>query len=328
MGAIIASAGLRRPRHRLEVPPKAIIQAVSFCITLGWALYSARLLSLGGKGSLETSWKNLAVGSIATAIGILVLTVDDLVESPLLDVLGSAIVAIGGAFMLFALRRQYSVWKAAFTSVEPNRVSTNHIGPSRVHMEQTKEVGPSVLRSTVADMRTQRRVLVEFDPASDYEQHVAGYLRRMSQEGLRVVLFTKQGSSLSTATNAKSVLLSFANEGLNVSHDGHMSVFIRNPSLILDAFASVLDVDPGAVVVVDTLTDLILSLGPSITHNLLWQMNELIGEKGPSAALLLLFNPKAHKKETCSLIEGFADAIFYCDETGFNPGKGDPEVAS
>jgi len=306
----------------MEIPVKAIIQGISFCITTGWAIYGARLLSLGGKGSLETSWKNLAIGAITTAAGILVLTVDDLIQNPFLDVLGSAIVALGGVFMLLAIRRQYAVWKSAFTSVEPKRVFSNGAETSSEQASQIMGVSPSAFHPMALDMGNRRRVLIEFGQASDCERHLIGYLSRMSEGGKRIVLFTKQGSSLSMAAEVKMVLLSSPNEGLHVSPDGHMSVFISNPSLILDAFASVLNADPEAVVVLDTLTDIVLSIGSSKTHSLLWQMNELMEKKGLNASLLLLLNPKAHDGETCSFIEGFANAIFYCDGDGIHPKKG------
>ena len=305
----------------MEIPAKAIIQGISFCITTGWAIYSARLLSVGGKGSLETSWKNLAIGAITTAAGILILTVDDLIQDPFLDVLGSAIVALGGVFMLLAIRRQYAVWKSAFASLEPKRNLTN---PAETSIEQESRItraSPSAFHPMTLG-GVNRRVLIEFGQASDYGRHLIGFLSRMSRGGRRIVLFTKQGSSLSTAPDVKIVLLSFANEGLNVSPDGHMSVFIGNPSLILDAFASVLNDNPEAFVTLDTLTDIVLSIGSSKTHSLLWQMNELMEKEGLNASLLLLLNPKVHDEETCSFIEGFADAIFYCDGDGFHPKKG------
>jgi hypothetical protein len=321
--AVQPEGWLRRPGHLLEIPPKAIIQAISFCVTIGWALYSARLLSLSGKGALESSWKNLAIGAILTAIGILFLTIADLVETSAMDIIGSAIVALGGVFMLLAIRRQYSVWKAAFSSANSKKPLKKFDGAraGRTLLTDSPTPGPSPGAIRGRETRIGSRTILEFDPTSDYEEYVASRVKEALSGGSTPILFTKPGTTLSTLEGVKIVLLSFADKNVKLSPEGHMSVSIANQSLILDAFSSIVKLNPGAPVTIDSLTDLVLSLGFAKAYNLLWQMSEIIAES--KSNLLLLFNPRAHDEKISTMFEGYADAILSYDRTGLHSKKGD-----
>jgi hypothetical protein len=112
------------------------------------------------------------------------------------------------------------------------------------------------------------------------------------------------------------ILLSFSEQNIKLSPEGTLSVSITNPSLILDAFTSVLKQDPGAKMVIDNLTDLIFNLGFEKSYNLLQEMSEAIA--GPKSSLLLLMNAKAHEEQVKAAFEGYCNTIFRYDESGLH----------
>jgi hypothetical protein len=171
-------------------------------------------------------------------------------------------------------------------------------------------------RGPFSKLSAGKKTILEFDPTSEYEGYVATTVKEALSIGSTVVLFTKQGSTLSGLKGVKMVLLSFSEQSIKLSPEGTLWVSITNPSLILDAFTSVTKSDPGAKIAVDNLTDLILNLGFEKTYNLLQEMNEVIA--GSRSSLLLLFNAKAHDEQTRAAFEGLSNAILRFDGSGLH----------
>jgi hypothetical protein len=289
---------------------------------VGWAYYAARLLALYGRGAFESSWRNIAIGAIATGTGIAFLTASDFDGALWIGLTGSILIAIGGAFMFFALVSQHSIWKRMLSSEGSKKILESFA------MAQVKKATPAVENQPAAVQMSEgpyygfsegKKTLLEFQPDSEYERYVAGDIKEAMAEGATVALFTKQGSSLSALRGVKKVLLSFSEQSIRLSPEGTLSVSITNPSLILDAFTSVSKSDPSSRIVVDNLTDLILNLGFEKTYNLLQQMNEVIA--GSKSSLLLLFNLKAHDEQTRAAFEGYSNAILRFDSSGAHPQK-------
>jgi hypothetical protein len=318
---------LREEKDLTSVPPTAIIGILSIGITIGWAYYAARLLALSGRGAFEGSWRNIAIGAIATAIGIAFLTASDFVGALWIGITGSAMIAVGGAFMFLALVSQYSIWKRMLSSDDSKKIlqsfatsSVKSISAQASPAVEKQMTATLVDRGPFSEFSEGKKTILEFDPASDYEGYVARIVRETLSTGSTVVLFTKQGSTLSGLKGVKMVLLSFSEQDLKLSPEGTLWVSITNPSLILDAFTSVAKSDPRARIVVDNLTDLTLNLGFEKTYNLLQEMNEVIA--GSKSSLLLLFNLKAHDEQTRAAFEGYSNAILSFDSSGLHIQKG------
>ncbi len=300
----------------MAVPPAAIIGILSIGITIGWAYYAARLLALSRKGAFENSWRNIAVGAIATAIGIAFLTAADFIGAFWVGIAGSSMIAIGGAFMFLALISQYSIWKRMMSSEDSKRILETFIA-SPVTAMQAKPPPPS--EADPMGVPDGTRTILEFDPKSDYENYVTGVVKKAVRDGSTVALFTRQGSVLSRLAGVKLVLLSFSEEGLRLSPDGALAVSMTNPSLILDAFDSVTKSGERVEVVVDSLTDLVLNIGFERTYNLLQRMSEAIA--GSRSGLLLLLNARAHEERINAALEGYATSILRYDSTGLHSQK-------
>jgi hypothetical protein len=300
----------------LAVPPAAIIGILSIGITIGWAYYAARLLALSRKGAFESSWRNIAVGAIATAVGIAILTAADYIGAFWAGIAGSSMIAVGGAFMFLALISQYSIWKRMMSSEDSKKILQSFIA-SPVTAPQAKPAPPR--EEGPMGIPEGARTILEFDPKSDYESYVTGVVKNALRDGSTVALFTRQGSVLSRLAGVKLVLLSFSEESVKLGPDGALTVSMTNPSLILDAFDSVTKSGERVEVVVDSLTDLVLNIGFERTYNLLQRMSEAIA--GSRAGLLLLLNAKAHDERTAAALEGYGTSILRYDGTGLHSQK-------
>jgi hypothetical protein len=239
---------------------------------------------------------------------------------------GSAMIAVGGAFMFLALVSQHSIWKRMLSSEDSKKIlqsfATSSVKPVSAQASPAVEKQVPVTladRGPFSEFSEGKKTILEFDPSSDYEGYVARTVRETLSTGSTVVLFTKQGSTLSDLKGVKIVHLSFSEQGLKLSPEGTLWVSITNPSLILDAFTSMTRSDPRARIIIDNLTDLVLNLGFEKTYNLLQEMNEVIA--GSKSSLLLLFNAKAHDDQTKAAFEGYSNAILRFDGAGLHSEK-------
>jgi hypothetical protein len=297
------------------------IDLVAFFVTIVWAITAVRLLAISGKGAFEASWKYLAIGAILIALATGLFTISDLLNSITLDDIATSLLIPGGVFMALALRGQHLVWRKALSSKDSRKILESFA----ISTEQKKPNLERRIKDPVSNAKEAplipggKKVIFEFDPTSEYEEYIARRVKEISSSGSEAILFTKQGSTLSTLDGTKMVVLSFSEHAMKLSSEGNLSVSITNPSLILDAFTSIINSNPDATIIIDTLTDLILNLGFEKTYNLLQEMNEkLVGD----SSLLLLFNPKAHDEKLRSIFEGYANVILRFDRTGLQLEKG------
>ena len=226
--------------------------------------------------------------------------------------------------MFLALISQYSLWRRML-SPEGQKSILDSFATSPVKKGQVP-VAPQLASPAIAaafsDFTKGRKVVFEFDPASSYESYLAGRVGEMLRAGSTVVLFTKQGSTLSGLPGVKLVLLSFSEQSIRLSPEGALSVSITNPSLILEAFSSLIKSSPTARILIDNVTDLIFNLGFDKTYNLLQEMNEIVA--GSNSSLILLVNLKAHDERVRGALEGYANAILRFDASGVHSEKGEP----
>jgi hypothetical protein len=89
------------------------IGAVSLIITVGMAVYGARLLLLMRKGKLQKSWKFASSGSIFLTLGVLVFAFEAIYSFPaglrMLYYAGGLCMIAGGSLLLLGFRSQYEL---------------------------------------------------------------------------------------------------------------------------------------------------------------------------------------------------------------------------
>ncbi|MDA4118728.1 MAG: DUF835 domain-containing protein [Thaumarchaeota archaeon] len=300
--------------------PERGVRIIAVVVTAVWAYFAVRLISLG-KGVLERPWKNMAYGAISIAFGVFFELTSYLFGIDWLDDIGIGLIAMGGLFVAWAMRRQYVVWNSVASSADSAKILESF---ATLKSKPTRSSEMPVSNPNASNARLKglggKRIVLEFDPASDYERYVESLIEESTSGGSQTVLFTKPGSTLSGLRPSKLVYLSVSEQSLKLSPEGVLSVSITNPSLILDAFKSVLASNPDAAMIIDNLTELTLNLGFEKTYSLLQQVSEkMTKSKSP---LVLLLNPAAHDEKIIAAFEGYGNVIIQCDSEGTHSRKG------
>jgi len=163
---------------------------------------------------------------------------------------------------------------------------------------------------------SDKRFLLEFDPASKYEEAVKDFTNEASsREGL-VVVFTRRGSSVYSALSKRRGLKFFsmsseATASVNVS-ENELLIPANNTSLLLFTLREVMDNDPAKQVwlIFDNLSELILDFGFEKTYKFTQYATEFLSTH--KATALFLLNPSAHDSEIVSRFRGiFSDQVTY-----------------
>jgi hypothetical protein len=303
-----------------------LIQTVSFFVSVLWCIYCIRLLIQSRRGVFEHSWRNLGIGGIMTAVGIGFLTWGEFALSSVfyIDAIGGLITAAGAAFKVLALGQQFSLWGGLLSSQESKRILESFAiaGPIAKTATAARRGKPDTIVQEVgaSTIFNGLRILVEYDPTSDYDDFLGRRVERLLYKGSTLTIFTKQGSVLSGLKAVKLVLLSFSEQSIKLGAGGNLTVSITNPSLILETFASIVKSNPNETVIVDNLTDLTINLGFERAYNLLQGMAEMLA--GTMSNLLFLFNPKAHDEKITAAFEGYCNVILRYDKNGLRTEKG------
>lgn len=105
------------------------IDTLALMVTLGMTYYAVRLVVKFRKGMLERPWQHISFGAIfLTAAGVS-FAVQSAIDIPALSSAlllgGSVLSVIGGAFLLFGLRRENQVWSAKETETVPHQRKQN-----------------------------------------------------------------------------------------------------------------------------------------------------------------------------------------------------------
>jgi hypothetical protein len=300
--------------------PDLILNIIAIGVVAVWGYFALRLIAVTRKGSLEGSWKNSANGALSIGLGIFFEFAKNELGANWAGELGSGLITLGGIFMALAMRNQYVVWSSITASSDSAIILESFaksnlksaVSDEKAHVQTSKDTKLARLRG--------KKMILEFDPATDYEGYVSSLVKESSDLGSTAILFTKPGSTLSALEGTKLVYLSISEQGMKLNPDGALSVSITNPSLILDAFKSVLAANPDATLIIDNLTELTLSLGFAKTYSLLQQIGEkMIKSK---SLLVLLLNPGAHDEKVVSAFEGYGNVIIRFDSTGTHSKKG------
>ncbi|MEM2995691.1 MAG: hypothetical protein QXI91_06760 [Candidatus Bathyarchaeia archaeon] len=161
-----------------------------------------------------------------------------------------------------------------------------------------------------------RKVLLEFDPASNYEKAIMNFVAEAVANNEQIFVFTRKGSAVhSVLREHKNVKFFYLTQQLSIPKEVSENELLlpsTDTSLILGILDKTLRIYPYSVVnvVFDNLSDLILSVGFDKTYSFLKYALEVMAS--PKTTVLFLLNKTAHDLQTTSNIRSlFSDQISY-----------------
>jgi hypothetical protein len=164
-----------------------------------------------------------------------------------------------------------------------------------------------------------RRILLEFDPASNYEKAIRDFATEALAHLEPTVIFTRRGSAIhSSLREQKAVKFFCLTQQVSAPKEfseNEMLLPSNDTSLMLDVFDKTLKAHPQGVVnvVFDSLSDLVLSVGFEKTYRFMRYAVELLAS--PRNTVLFLLNQNAHDPKVASGLRGlFSDQISFGKE--------------
>jgi len=164
-----------------------------------------------------------------------------------------------------------------------------------------------------------RRILLEFDPASNYEKAIQDFATEALAHLEPIVIFTRRGSaihsSLGEQTAVKFFCLTQQVSSPKEFSENEMLLPSNDTSLMLDVFDKTLKAHPQGVVnvVFDSLSDLVLSVGFEKTYRFMRYAVEMLAS--PRNTVLFLLNQNAHDPKVTSSLRGlFSDQASFGKE--------------
>jgi len=165
-----------------------------------------------------------------------------------------------------------------------------------------------------------RKILLEFDPTSNYEKVVDSLAKESMANVEPLFVFTSKTSSihscLAEEPTIKFFLTSISTSTPKSTSENTMLLPAKNAPLILDAINKVLETyaDANICVVFNILSELLTTIGRERTFNFLrYALNMLSSEKTTS---IFLINTSAHQTEVVSRLRNlFSNQLAY-DKNG------------
>lgn len=162
-----------------------------------------------------------------------------------------------------------------------------------------------------------RNLLLEFDPASNYEEAIRDFVLEASANAETVIIFTSKSSvihtSLSKQGNVKFLLLTqLVSAPKTEEYTEEILIPANNTSLLLDALNKTVNSHPDGNFnfVFDNLTNLILQVGFEKTYGFTRYALEILSSINATA--IFLFNPGAHdQKISSSLRSLFSNQVTF-----------------
>jgi len=158
-----------------------------------------------------------------------------------------------------------------------------------------------------------RKILMEFDPISDYERTVGDFAKEALANLEPTYIFTSSNStvhqSLAEQRTIKFFLMSISASTPKTMAENEIVLPAQSTSLILDSLNKILETHTSANVflVFDNLSELLMSVGfDSVYKFLIYAMDILFSEK---ITALFLLNPSAHEPTVVSRIRGLFSNI-------------------
>jgi hypothetical protein len=170
-----------------------------------------------------------------------------------------------------------------------------------------------------------RRILLEFDPVSDYEKVVDRLAKESMANVEPIFVFTSNKSPihmyLAKQPAIKFFLLSNSTSVPRSASEREVLLPVNNVSLILDAVNKILETseDPNVCFVFDILSELLTSIGTDKAFIFLRYVLDMLSPD--KATSLFLLNTSAHKAEVASLIRGLFYNLLTYKQTGIEAVK-------
>ncbi|MBO0887993.1 hypothetical protein J2P12_02725 [Candidatus Bathyarchaeota archaeon] len=193
-----------------------------------------------------------------------------------------------------------------------------------IDMAETKDTfsqAIGVAREEVAGMK----LLLQYDPQSDYERVLKSLLSETAANFERTVVLTRKDSALYSLAQrqpgTKIFLLTSRVSYPKMESDNLFLLPSYDTSLVLDAINKTIEAYSGTsyTIIFDNLSHFIFTIGPERTYSLVRQSLELMVSNRITAVFAL--NSKAHDLKTVSTFENMFDTEISCEL-----GKATPEV--
>jgi hypothetical protein len=153
-----------------------------------------------------------------------------------------------------------------------------------------------------------RKILLEFDPASNYEKTINDFVTEALANEEPIIIFTRRGSAIHLfLSEHKAVRFFCLTQQVSVPKEfseREMLLPSNDISLLLDVFNKMLKAHPkGAInILFDNLSDLVLSIGFEKTYRFMRRAAEMLAS--PRITALFLINEFAHDPEVKSSLKG------------------------
>ena len=154
-----------------------------------------------------------------------------------------------------------------------------------------------------------RRILLEFDPISNYEKVVDSLAKESMANVEPIFVFTSSTSPihahLADKKTVKFFLTSVSTSTPQTSSENKVLLPAKNTPLLLDALSKVLETNADANVcfVFDTLSELLITIGQEKTFTFLRHALDLLSSKKITS--LFLLNTTAHEPQVVSQLRNF-----------------------
>jgi len=229
------------------------------------------------------------------------------------------------------------IFVLAFGYMMPKRIERILVGRVLVSEESVKSfieefflypVAPTIRTQQHAFSKTLglnhqqmagRKILLEFDPESHYEEVIQDFATEALANVEPTVIFTRRGNAIhSSLRGQKAVKFFCLTQQVSVPKEfseNEMLLPSNDTSLMLDVFDKTLKAHPQGVVnvVFDSLSDLILSVGFEKTYRFMRYAVEMLAS--PRNTVLFLLNQNAHDPKVASSLRGlFSDQISFGKE--------------
>jgi len=164
-----------------------------------------------------------------------------------------------------------------------------------------------------------RKILLEFDPASNYEKTIQDFVAEALADAEKIVVFTRRGSTIHLSLREhKAVKFFCLTEQFSIPKEFSENEVLLpsgDASLMLDVLNKTLKAHPedGINVVFDSLSDLVLSIGFDKTYRFIRYALEMLAS--PRNTVLFLLNRTAHDPKIASSLRSlFSNQIFFGEE--------------
>ena len=160
-----------------------------------------------------------------------------------------------------------------------------------------------------------RKILLEFDPASQYEKAIQDFVAEGLANAEKMVVFTRKGSTIhSSLHEEKAVKFFCSTQQFSIPKEfseNEVLLPAGDTSLMLSVLDKTLKAYPqSAINVVFDLSDLVLSIGFDKTYLFLKYAVEILAS--PRNTVLFLLNQTAHDPKVASSLRSlFSDQIFF-----------------